>query len=279
MEVKPADAEHATGKGTDHMDTDVTARAPKYQRIADDLRRKIRDGQYPPDTRIPAETELLTQYRVSLPTIRQALTVLRAEGLIESRQGIGTFIKANRKLHRRSRHRYGRARADRQLLTSQLAHEIVSVGPEPTPAHIADVFPDGADDTVIVRRRILRDPDTGQAEEIGASYIPAIIAAGTYLAEPAVVPQALFLCVEELSGQKYFHARDRWEARMPTAAEAEILGLASGAAVVHLIHAAESPNGDILEVSESVWPAERVTILDDYEIPADPDDETSGSAI
>ena len=93
------------------------------------------------------------------------------------------------------------------------------------------------------------------------------------------MPKALFLCVEELSGQRYFYARDRWEARMPTAAEAETLGLAPGAAVVDLIHAAESPDGDILEVSESVWPAERVVILDDYEIPAEADDQTSGSAI
>ena len=83
--------------------------------------------------RIPSETELADRFRVSLPTIRQALAVLRAEGLIESRHGIGTFVKENRRLQRRSRHRYGRARSDKQLLTSHLRHEIVSAGREPTP--------------------------------------------------------------------------------------------------------------------------------------------------
>ena len=48
-----------------------------------------------------------------------------------------------------------------------------------------------------------------QSEEIGASYIPASIAAETYLEQPTVVPKALFLCVEDLSGPRYAHASDR----------------------------------------------------------------------
>lgn len=260
------------------MDIDVTARAPKYQRIADELRRQIRDGRYQPNTRIPSETELTEQFGVSLPTVRQALAALRAEGLVESRQGIGTFVKDSRKLRRRSRHRYGRARADQQLLTSHLRHDIVSAQVEPVPLHIADAFPGDAPE-VVVRRRILRDLDTGRAEEIGASYIPSAIATGTYLAQPTVVPKALFLCLEELSGQRYAYARDRWEVRPPTPAEAMTLGLAAGSAVVHLIHTAESDDGEVLEVSESVWPAERVVILDEYEVPDDADVDTSGSEI
>ncbi len=230
------------------------------------------------NTRLPAETVLAERFRVSLPTVRQALAALRAEGLIESRQGIGTFVKDNRKLQRRSRHRYGRARSDRQLLTSHLRHEIVSAGPEPTPPHIAEVLPDSAEE-MIVRRRVLYDQDTGRAEEIGASYIPASIAAGTYVAEPTVVPKALFLCVEELSGKRYAYARDRWEARMPSTDEADMLGLAPGAAVLHLVHTAEAEDGEVLEVSESIWPAERVAILDEYPVAADPDEDTPGSEV
>jgi len=36
--------------------------------------------------------------------------------------------------------------------------------------------------------------ETGRPQELGASYIPASIAAGTYLEKPTVVPKALFLC-------------------------------------------------------------------------------------
>ena len=31
--------------------------------------------------------------------------------------------------------------------------------------------------------------------------------------------------------------------------------------------------GDVLEVSESIWPADRVMFLDEYDIPADPETE------
>lgn len=255
-----------------------SARAPKYQRIADELRRGISEGTYAAGARLPTETDLSEQFKVSLPTVRQALSVLRAEGLIESRHGIGTFVKESRRLQRRSRHRYGRARSDKQLLTSHLRHEIVSAGREPTPPHIAEVMTD-APTEVIARRRVLRDPDTGVVEEVGASYIPVEIAAETFLEEPTVVPKALFLCVEEMSGQTYAFARDRWTARMPTAQETDVLDLAPGAAVVHVVRAAEAEDGAVLEVSESVWPAERVMILDEYPITAEADEPTAPSEV
>ncbi|MBC3194160.1 GntR family transcriptional regulator [Pseudonocardia sp. C8] len=251
------------------MTSGLGARAPKYQRIADELRREISERVYAPGSRMPAETDLTARFHVSLPTIRQALGVLRAEGLIESRHGIGTFVRENRKLQRRSRHRYGRARSDKQLLTSHLAHEILSAGPEETPQHIADVVADAP--AFVVRRRLLRDKDTGRPEEIGASYVPAEFAAGTYLEEATVVPKALFLCVEELSGKTYAFARDRWDVRMPNHHEADLLDLAPGAAVVHLIHTALAEDSTLLEVSESIWPADRIQILDEYEITPDSD--------
>jgi GntR family transcriptional regulator len=228
--------------------------------------------------RIPSETELADRFRVSLPTIRQALAVLRAEGLIESRHGIGTFVKENRRLQRRSRHRYGRARSDKQLLTSHLRHEIVSAGREPTPPHIADLMTEPPTE-IVARRRVLHDPETGQVEEVGASYVPVEIAGGTFLEEPTVVPKALFLCVEDLSGKTYAYARDRWEVRMPTAPEADALGLVPGAAVVHVVHTAEAADGVILEISESVWPGERVVILDEYPITADADEPPAPSEV
>ena len=121
------------------MTDDLGATAPKYQRIADVLRRQIKAGQYKPGDRLPSETTLMEHFRdqfgtLSLPTLRQAIAVLRTEGLIESQQGIGTFVKTDQPLQRRSRKRYGRARADEQLLTSHLAHQIIFAGREPCPS-------------------------------------------------------------------------------------------------------------------------------------------------
>jgi GntR family transcriptional regulator len=258
------------------MADDLGATAPKYQRIADVLRRQIKAGEYKPGDRLPSETMLLERFRaqfgtLSLPTLRQAIAVLRSEGLIESQHGIGTFVKTDRHLQRRSRKRYGRARADEQLLTSHLDHQIIFAGKGTVPEHIAAVTAFEPGDQVVIRRRLLRDKETGQPEELGASYIPAPIAVGTYLEKTDVVPKALFLCVEELSGKQYTHARDRWVVRPASAEESRLLELPTGAPLVHVIHTACDEDDAILEVSESVWPADRIVILDDYEIAQEPE--------
>jgi DNA-binding GntR family transcriptional regulator len=132
---------------------------------------------------------------------------------------------------------------------------------------------------VVIRRRLLRDKKTGQPQELGASYMPASIAGGTYLEQPPVVPKALFLCVEELSGRHYTHASDRWQVRRATAEEASLLETPAGSPVIHLIHNAADENGDTLEVSESVWPADRIVVIDDYDIAQEPEDQEGMSDV
>lgn len=253
------------------MTDELGAKAPKYQRIADELRRDIREGVYRPGDRLPAETTLLDRFRsqlpsLSLPTLRQAIALLRAEGLIESRQGVGTFVKENRRLQRRSRSRYGRARDDKKLLTSHLAHEITFAGTGPVPSYIIEAA--GIDQTaeMVIRRRTLRDRETGKPEELGASYLPMEYAGGTFLEEPTVVPKALFLCMEDLSGKRYAHARDQWLVRAPSVVESDLLDLGTGSQVIHVIHVARADDGTLLEISESVWPADRIVVIDEYPI-------------
>lgn len=262
--------------------TTAGAREPKYQRIAEHLRRRIRDGEYAPDQRLPAETELTMQFRVSLPTVRQALSVLRAEGLIESRHGVGTFVKQqHRLLHRRPRNRrHGRARADSLFPTSHLRHEAVSSRREPTPPHIADVLADPPTE-IIVHRRVLCDPQTGRVEELSASYVPIEIVSVAFLDDAGATSAPASRGVRGLSGTSDVgaYARDRWVARMPTSAEAGTLGIAAGAAVVHLVRTAEAGDGMILEVSESVWPADRVMILDEYPITTRPEDPATSTEV
>lgn len=253
-------------KEVDTVD-ELGARAPKYLRIADELRREIKAGNPAPGDRMPAETTLLDRFRVSLPTLRQAMGVLRSEGLVESRQGVGTFVTESRRLQRQSRKRYGRARADKKLLTSHLQHEIIFAGPETVPSHISDTGAFNEGESVVTRRRLLRDKQTARPTELGASYLPASIAGGTYLESTEVVPKALFLCMEELSGDRYTYATDQWIDRLATPSESELLELPNMTHVIHLIHVARGRNGDVLEVSESVWPADRVMFIDDYEIP------------
>jgi GntR family transcriptional regulator len=55
------------------------------------LRGAVQGGHYP-DGQLPGEAELMATHRASRATVREALTLLRAEGLIERTQGIGTHV-------------------------------------------------------------------------------------------------------------------------------------------------------------------------------------------
>lgn len=41
--------------------------------------------------------------------------------------------------------------------------------------------------------------------------------------------------------------------------------------MIHLIHNAADENGATLEVSEPVWPSDRVVVIDDYDIAQEPE--------
>ncbi len=70
----------------------VTASAAKQ--IADSLRAAIMDGRLKVDERLPTEEELAQRFKVSRPTVREALKRLAAQHLIRSRRGPtgGNFV-------------------------------------------------------------------------------------------------------------------------------------------------------------------------------------------
>ncbi|MDQ2904730.1 MAG: GntR family transcriptional regulator [Chloroflexota bacterium] len=65
---------------------------PLYYQLKEVLKQQIRAGHLAPHTAIPSEPELVTRYRVSRATVRQALTELVHEGLLYRQHGKGTFV-------------------------------------------------------------------------------------------------------------------------------------------------------------------------------------------
>ena len=53
---------------------------------------EIVDGKLPPRTRLPTEAALMRTHGVSRTVVREAIAALRAEGLVETRQGSGAFV-------------------------------------------------------------------------------------------------------------------------------------------------------------------------------------------
>ena len=67
---------------------------PRYQRVADDLLKRIGSGKYPVGGYLPTEMELCGQYGISRHTVREALRQLRDAGLISRRRRVGTEVVA-----------------------------------------------------------------------------------------------------------------------------------------------------------------------------------------
>jgi GntR family transcriptional regulator len=68
------------------------APVPLYNQLKELLRTQILDGTYPPESRMPSESELGDIFQVSRITVRQALGDLQKEGLIFKIHGKGTFV-------------------------------------------------------------------------------------------------------------------------------------------------------------------------------------------
>ena len=68
-------------------------RLPAYARLRDILSERIGSSEWGPDQPIPPESKLAKHYNVSIGTVRKAVDGLVNEGLLERRQGSGTFVR------------------------------------------------------------------------------------------------------------------------------------------------------------------------------------------
>jgi DNA-binding LacI/PurR family transcriptional regulator len=86
---------------------DAAARNLKFQQLAGDLRRGILAGDWSPGSKLPTETQLARQTGLSLTTVRRAFDELVQQGLVERRQGAGSFVQARAPREPRERRTVG----------------------------------------------------------------------------------------------------------------------------------------------------------------------------
>jgi GntR family transcriptional regulator len=77
------------------METKMPAedRLPRYQRLRDEMVALIAARHWRPGEAIPTEQALASSYDVAVGTVRKAVDLLVAEGLLERFQGRGTFVR------------------------------------------------------------------------------------------------------------------------------------------------------------------------------------------
>ncbi len=67
------------------------------QRVVSSLRERIQKKDIKPGEKLPTEQKLIEEFGVSRTVIREAVSALKADGLVDSRQGAGVFVLTNKK--------------------------------------------------------------------------------------------------------------------------------------------------------------------------------------
>ena len=73
----------------------------KYSVIAEKLKEEIKAGAYAKSGKLPTEYDLVSRFGVSRQTVRQAISSLKAEGIVYQVQGSGTFVSKDSHADRR----------------------------------------------------------------------------------------------------------------------------------------------------------------------------------
>ncbi|MFD6463791.1 GntR family transcriptional regulator [Streptomyces roseolus] len=252
----------------------------KYELIADELRVRIMSGELRPGDRVPGEAALVERHKVSPPTVRQALAVLRAEGLIEAKHGVGTFVRTPRVKVRRTDERYqweknrvhepesvrrttGATEHDTGLTMPDLSFS-AKYSSEDASEDLADAFgiPVG---TRLLRREYRTRPQGEDAPfSLTRSYLvyemvkgnPDLLDDGNE-PWPGGTQHQLFTV-----GIEILKITEEIEARPPTIQEAAELGIpAEGSAVLELRKVSIDTTGRVVEVADVVLSGDRTKLV------------------
>ena len=170
---------------------DPTSDRAVFRQIADHLRYAISSGRLSEGDQLPSEAQMMEHYGVTRMTARQALGLLKAEGLVVAQHGRGVFVRRRPRVRRLGSYRF--ARRHREQGKAAFTAEVEGTGARPSVDRLtvkeerptADIAErlrlDGKERVIARRRRYLID---GHPVEFAVSYLPASIAKGTAIAEP-----------------------------------------------------------------------------------------------
>jgi GntR family transcriptional regulator len=248
------------------------AEAP-HRQIADQLRARIRRGDWAPGERLPSIPAIADMFGVAKQTVQRTIDQLRVEGVLITKPGSGTYVRGTRRrLNRLARGRYGAYRGYHANLAARYRQYLVEVGRAPAPPEVADAFGVADGTELVVRRHVVRTDDA--PVEVGASWFRVADAGGGSLERAEPFGRPVYQEVEEVTGRRYATASDTISARQPSRQEAEVLQIRPDTPVLHLLHVAYDASHRPIEVAQATWPGPMTTLTEEYRIPGpqpDPD--------
>ena len=226
-------------------------RVPAVRRVREVLRAAILAGHHV-DGRLPGESALTAQFGVSRGVVRDALALLRSEGLIERLQGAGTFVVTRLRSARAIDALNTRLEAsdDARMYRDRMSAEEV-----PAPPYVADRLGIAVGDTVVHHERLnLID---GIPVTLRSGWMRA--ATGKRLADhPDELQRQVIDAIETVLGFPIESAELKVEAVVADAATAGPLQVELGAPLLLIERLFRDADGEAVELSFSHIRADRL---------------------
>lgn len=152
-----------------------------YRELAAILREAILRGDYPESTTLPKQGEIAREYGVHVNSVRAAVDLLEAEGLVDSVRRRGTVVRPRVPMKRLGAERYAKSKwkfglvafvADRQASGREWKpdDQQASVSMVPADAEVADALGVELGTDVYERRRLVSEQ--GRPTHTLTSYFP-----------------------------------------------------------------------------------------------------------
>jgi len=245
----------------------VASAVPPFRKIAQALRDDILAHLLGPGDQLPSENELADRHQTTRATVRKAIALLRAEGLVVSQQGRGAFVRpqpqvkmlltgVSHRAHRDSGVSNFNVEAAAQ--GKQARRQLLSVQEVPAPAEIAERLDLPAGTTVIVRRRLFVVND--EPMQFSDGYYSTHLFRGTPVASLRLVKGGVHSIIEDRSGPigaRIVQFVEDLDVRLPTLTESDALAIPPGVPVVRVLRTAYDANGRAVEVLDSLIPTDR----------------------
>lgn len=226
-------------------------RADRARQTADVLRQQIHAGAFAEG--LPAESELAAEFFVSRNTIREALTLLKNEGLIERGPKVGTHV-AQRKFQHGLDALLGLKETFKDL--GEVRNEVRAAMPVTAPPAVAArlQLKRGEPAVFIERLRFLGDLPLS----LDLTYLTPVI--GTQILDFPLESNDLFALIERVSGHRLGSASLALEAIPADAHSAATLQVPDGAALLMLERLTSLDDGTPVDLEYIRMRGDRITM-------------------
>lgn len=224
---------------------------PLYYQIAERIKEQVALGELAAGDQLPPERELCDQFGVSRMTVRQAVTYLAKQGLLDVRPGVGTFI-AQPKLTYDALHLLGFSEemARSGAVAESLVLEQSLVVPAARVASKLRLDPNETVVQIVRLRRVNQEPMLLETSMIRAAIVPD-------LEQVDLAQNSLYELLERRYGLHLQRSHQTVEVVIANEYEQQLFGLRSGAAMILLEGVTYDADEQPIEYFKAIYRGDR----------------------